>query len=216
MRQLATLDQQLASIRAKRLARPYGEGASPDDLAEYNFMCLSAIDRLTRPYDFYYTQAQAELRRSPIDSNGLTLALSGIISCLKRDIQEGFFPAFEEMVSSSLLSDFLDTAVRLLSQSRAETGAVIVAGVLEVHLRRLAVKYHVSVYQERIDQRVWRRLKDVNDDLSRIAYGDDEHQSVARLIAIHDYLRGEASYPTGERLKVAVTDLRTFIENHPA
>jgi hypothetical protein len=216
MKSFATLDQQAASIRTKRQAQPYGEGASEQEIADYNMSCLMAIDRMTRPDDSYNRMAQSELKRCGVASNELMLSLNGILSALKNHIKEGFFLTFEELVNQSLMSELLDTASGLLVLSQAASGAVVMAGVIELHLRHLAAKNGVKTDEPGTAEKSWRPLRELNDDLRRVAYGDDVHRAVSRFVSIH-----EAVYRGGRRfsrdaLQEDVADLRVFIEDYPA
>ena len=58
--QLAAIDRQYSRIKTRRHHYQYGAGPVPDELAEFNSMCLGAIDRITSRHDAYNEQALRE------------------------------------------------------------------------------------------------------------------------------------------------------------
>ena len=216
--QFAAVDRLYSGIQIKQRTAPYGGGASPDDLAEFNAMCLAVVERLTSRSDAYNQLASYELGRYMMDSLELARALHGIAQSLKRDIQEGSLLALTEITTAMGLNDFLDVSVQLLERSRVDSAAAVFASVLEIRLRQLAAKHGVDLRTESDDlDPEWRSLQQINGDLGQVAYGDADRRAVARWLGIHvRVMRGELGRLSRTLLEEFVIELREFISDHPA
>ncbi len=64
--------------------------------------------------------------------------LPGILAALRSDVDGGFLQSVTELIHAGVFSDFLQMADYLLDEGYKEAAAVLVGGVLEEQLRKLA------------------------------------------------------------------------------
>jgi hypothetical protein len=72
-------------------------------------------------------------------------ALVGIVKGVQSDIRSGLLNDFHSLVQAEIFADFLEMAEHLLDTGFKDPAAVLLGGVLEDSLRKLAAKHAVSV-----------------------------------------------------------------------
>ena len=216
--QFAAIDRLYSNIQTRQRTAPYGGGASPDDLAEFNTICVAVIERLTSQGDVAHQLASHELGRHMLDSLELARALHGIAQSLKRDIQAGSLLRLVEASTAVSLNDSLDVAAQLLEQSRVYSAAAVFASVLEIRLKQLAGKHGVDLRSEgEADDPEWRSLQQINADLGQVAYRDADRRAVARWLVVHLKVQRRELGRLSQTLMVEfIGELREFIADYPA
>jgi len=211
--QITAINRKHSQLLKKDRFTQFGGGARPDDYAEFNAMCLAAIDRITGRHDSYYEQALREIdRHNVLISSELAHSLYGLVRAIERDVEGGSLITFREIEHASLFNELLDLAEWRAGRGSFEAAVGIMRAVLEIHLQHLAAKYNLplcavnpGVVKPRIGPQQF------NDELAQVAYGQPEHQNVTSWLAF-------AARPnTGrERITVFVQELRGFIMLYPA
>lgn len=101
--------------------------------------------------------------------------LRGILAALREAYEKGYMTTLEELLHVGLFSDFLSMAQHLLDEGCKDPAAILVGGVLEEHLRKLATKHSVKID----DKRGTAGIGAINDDLYREkAYSLVNHKNV--------------------------------------
>jgi predicted unusual protein kinase regulating ubiquinone biosynthesis (AarF/ABC1/UbiB family) len=213
--QIAAIDRQRSHLKTRERHIAYGGGATPDDYADFNAMCLAVVDRVTGRHDAYYERALREIEQcGSFTSIELAQVLHGLVRSLKRDIDEGWLATFREIEHADVYNDLLDSADRQASQGQIGPALIVIRSVLEGHLRQLAVKYDIALTVDPVDpddpkQRT--TPQHVNDELAQVAYGQAEHKSVGIWLR-----QGAQANPNRERTIDLATQVRNFIAKYPA
>lgn len=125
--------------------------AKYEDLSGNNFpnskrheilnILISTLQRTAPKTSTYWQQyaALAQKRGSGLGPENLASTV-GILQALKADLEAGLATQFEEIIHADLFADFLEMAEYLLSANFKDSSAVMIGGVLEEHLRKLADK----------------------------------------------------------------------------
>lgn len=71
--------------------------------------------------------------------------LYGILSSLKQSYQLDMIAKYEDLVHANVFSDFLEMAEYLLHQGYKDAAAVLIGGVLEEHIKKLAIKNKIEM-----------------------------------------------------------------------
>lgn len=190
----------------------------PEKLAEFSTMCLNAIDRLTNNRDTYAKQALRAIEQHQMTSPELAVTLYGLTRSLRHDVDKGWLVTFDEMTTAKVLGSLLDLAGHLLRQALAEPAAVVLASVLETRLCQLAGKYDIPITARVANNRIdLRPLQQLNDDLARVAYHQDDHYAVSGWLLLHQRaIRRDPGRFDRVQLTELVQQLRSFIGSYPA
>jgi hypothetical protein len=71
--------------------------------------------------------------------------LPGIVAALRSDVEGDYLQSISELIHADVFSEFLGMAEHLLDEGYKEAAAVLIGGVLEEHLRKLASKNGIAV-----------------------------------------------------------------------
>lgn len=89
--QLVAIDREHGALKMRERHAQFGGGATDDDYAQFNSMCLAAIERIAARGSTYYQQALRELdQQGSLISAVLSAGLYAIASSLKQDIERAF------------------------------------------------------------------------------------------------------------------------------
>lgn len=145
--------------------------------------------------------------------------LAGVVNSLKGDLEDGYLESAPALVRAEMFEDFVSMARHLADEGFKDAAAVIAGSSLEGHLRRLALKHHVSLDRSLSDGSVApKKAESLNQELrTRGAYTlFDQKQITAWLDLRNNAAHG--NYSQYDELQVAsliewVTD---FIAKNPA
>jgi hypothetical protein len=210
--QLAAIDRERSQLLKKERYTQFGGIVLPDDYAEFNALCLAAIDRMTGRRDGRYEQALRELERYSLTSPELAQALYGLVRSMKSDIDCGSLISFREIEHAYLCNTVLELAEWKLDQHHTHAAAVLIGGVLETHLRLLAAKYDIPLAIANPGKAEPRTLpQQINDELAQVVYGKSERE----IVAVWLRLTGSPS-PNPSRTAICAAQLRGFMARYPA
>ncbi len=122
--------------------RDRGDGEiDRDSIWRFMTRSIAAIERAALPESIYIRQMQAA---GTVKAASTVEELVAIVRALRDDYADGAMQGIEELVHADLFDDFVDMASEL--QSKAFRGpAVVLAGSLEEHVHKLAVKHGISL-----------------------------------------------------------------------
>lgn len=214
--QIAAIERDYANLRKKLRYVEFGGTVQPDEYAEFNARCLGLVDRVSGRHDAYYLQVMRELERHPMTSEDLTTTLHGIVQSLKRDIEASGLTSFREYEHAVLYELLLAEAEQLLDEGRKDAAAVLVGGVVVVHLWQLASKHEVAAPADEGSDEAhspdW-----LNDALAQSVYSRAEHQRVASWLTMWQraaqLARGAYDH---SYVVLAVQGVRAFLAEFPA
>ena len=210
--QIAAIDRQRSHLKTRERHIALGGGATPDDYADFNAMCLAVVDRVTGRHDAYYERALREIEQcGSFTSMELAQVLHGLVRSLKRDIDEGWLATFREIEHADVYNDLLDSADRQASQGQIGPALILIRSVLEGHLRQLAAKYDIALTVDPDDFKLRTTPQHVNDELAQVVYGQAEHKTVGLWLR-----QGAQPNPNRERTIDLATQVRGFIAKYPA
>ena len=169
------------------------------------------IEHITGENSVYKKQI---LEESPDDvplpnNESLIQTITGVLLALRDDVDQGLLISLESRLRASIHDDFLEQASALLDSGYHVAAMVLIGGVLENHLQKMAQagriqlpeKGGVSQYNDRLyssnsyDKTVWRRIQSIADLRNEAAHGkgsaiasadvEDAHTFFQRFIAEH-------------------------------
>ncbi|HEV2317310.1 MAG TPA: hypothetical protein VGV89_07030 [Thermoplasmata archaeon] len=212
--------EQIDSV-LKRVKQIQQQPTSSVNLHELETLELALIRRLA-PIGTTYrdlaekvVEAGAKLPFShPSRGPQITQPLRGIILGLRHDYEGGFVSTVEELVHGSLFADFLAMATYLHAEGYKDPAAVLVGGVLEEHLRKLAGKNSISLE----DTRGRRKASALNDDLFKVkAYGSLDQKNVTGWLEIrNDAAHADWSKYNAQQVGLMLQGVSEFIARLPA
>ena len=140
---------------------------------------------------------------------GILLSLPEIIPLYLRTVHE--------QINAEIFADFLEMAEFFLSKDEQwkNAAAFLIGGVLEEHIRKLAIKNQIPIKNSK-DRFV--HIEDLNTDLRKIGiYTDSERKQITALLAI----RNDADHAhwdsySKERVETMLLDVRRIISQYPA
>jgi hypothetical protein len=138
---LDQLDSTLREFEALQSKSKYGDFSDRSNEATRVITLLAAaIARIAPPGSVYRSEADRILTRWGASNGQCLKHLPGIVLALRSDVESGFLQSVSELVHAQLFSDFIEMAEYLLAEDYREAAAVLVGGVLEEQLRKLAIK----------------------------------------------------------------------------
>lgn len=214
--QIAAIERDYANLRKKLRYLEFGGTIQPDEYAEFNARCLGFVDRVTSRHDAYYVQVMRELERHPMTSDELATTLYGIVQSLKHHIEASGLSTFREYEHAVLYELLLAEAEQLLDEGRKDAAAVLVGGVVVVHLWQLADKHDVVTPAAEVATGPASPER-LNDALAQSVYGRVEHQRIASWLTIWQRATQLAygAYDHGH-VMLAVQAIRAFLSQFPA
>lgn len=111
---------------------------SPRDLKGLLASAQAAIERVAPPSSPYRVNAKAILESVYSNEAYKLECLIGIVEALHSDYESGALAPIQELIRAEVFEDFLAMAQHLLDSGYKDPAAVLVGGVLEGELRKLA------------------------------------------------------------------------------
>jgi hypothetical protein len=181
------------------------------------------IDRSAPKSSSYYRSAQVFLVQAQQSimqgyfCNDSLASLYGILDSLKAAYSSGYLQTINEQINAEIFSDFLEMAEYFLSQGDQykHPAAFLIGGVLEEHLRKLAIKNEIPTVKDN-DQ--FRHAEDVNVDLRKKGiYTENEKKSITAWLGLrNDVDHAHWEKYSQEKVEVMLKDVRRIINQYPA
>ena len=216
--QLAAIDREHSALKMRERHAQFGGGATDDDYAQFNSMCLSSIERIAARGSTYYQQALRELdHQGSLTSAVLSAGLYALASSLKQDIQGDMTATFQEIENARILEEFLAMADVLVIEGCLDGALVLAGSVLQSHLRHLAVKHDIRPPRNGAGQVRRATAGEINAALTEVAYAGDEGKKVSiSLSAFHQVVEGHSEDLSKQSVNAFIRYVRAFMEAYPA
>ena len=214
--QLAAIDREHGALKMRERHAQFGGGASDDDYAQFNCLCLSAIERIAARGSTYYQQALRELdQQGSLTSAMLAAGLYALVSSLKDDIQSDATATFQEVENAWVLGEFLVMAEALVGQDCLGAALVLAGGVLESHLRHLAAKHDLQPPDGGRARPASAGV--INAALIEVAYGREVSVKVSvGLSVFREAVQGQSEDLSPQSVSAFIRYVRVFMEGYPA
>lgn len=195
-----------------------GDGTKTQDVAHFNSLCLAVVERIVGKEHPYYTEMRVIIGRHTISHPVAVPQMYGVIVSLKHDINSGFLVRFSEVEHANLFADFFEMGDHLLEQGYKDAAAVIIGGVLESHLKQLAMKHGIPLSDQNaqgVD--VPRKAERLNSELARSVYGKLDQKNVTVWLDLRNKA-AHAQYVDYAKEQVALFSqgLKFFMTSYPA
>jgi hypothetical protein len=142
--QLDRAESEYAALRAKSQYEDSSD--QPErEITKLNILLGSTIERVAPPGSRYRTEAERILKTWSATNAVCLKYLPGIIAALRSDVEGDYLQSISELIHGDVFSDFLGMAEYLLDEAYKEAAAVLIGGVLEEQLRKLASKHGIAV-----------------------------------------------------------------------
>lgn len=109
---------------------------------------IASIQRISGTNSTYSKEAE-RLVKHHIHIHKYTTSIMGVVQALKEDLEAGYLDTLTKLVQADIFSDFLEMGEYLLTEGYKDASAVIIGGVLEDTLRKIAEKNEISVKNEK-------------------------------------------------------------------
>jgi hypothetical protein len=143
--------------------------------------------------------------------------IEGILESLKDAYVRDYFGTITQIVTAEIFSDFLEMAEYFLTQGDQykHPAAFLIGGVLEEHLRKLAIKYGIPVMR---DATHYRNAEDLNMELRKSGvYTESERKTITSWLGLrNDADHAHWSSYSLEKVEVMLKDVRRIINQYPA
>jgi hypothetical protein len=142
--QLDRAEREFAQLRAKS---QYGDCSDLPESERTRVIILlgSTIERVAPPGSRYRTESDRIFERWGAANSMCLDYLPGIVAALRSDVEGDYLQSISELIHADVFSEFLGMAEHLLDEGYKEAAAVLIGGVLEEHLRKLASKNGIAV-----------------------------------------------------------------------
>ena len=190
----------------------YESTADEKDLRAFVTSALAAVERIAGNESQYFKNIPAASVSEQIGVAGYNKSfiptVTGVLTSLRSDVDQGYLTSLEAQLRANVHDDFMVQAQELLNAKYYVAALVIAGGVLEDHLRQMAMnrgltwtgngsisKYNDVLRNNAYAQPVWRRIQSVGDHRNDAAHGngaavsandtDDAVKFIERFIADH-------------------------------
>ncbi len=109
---------------------------------------IASIHRITGTNSTYSIEVERLLKQY-LHIHNYTTSIMGVVQALKDDLEAGYIETLTKLVQADIFSDFLEMGEYLLAEGYKDAAAVIVGGVLEDTLRKIAEKNDISIKNEK-------------------------------------------------------------------
>lgn len=217
--QIAAIEKRYVELVALQYDA-YETTVSSADVAEFNAMCLAAIERIAGANHTYSLQAHTAIKnRGGIDNTPSTSALYGIVAALKRDVENDYLVQFSEIEHANLFADFVEMGDHLLAKGYKDPAAVLIGSVLESHLRQLTLKNGLPVADtDSAGKSVPRKADRLNTELTKAGVYNllAQKQITAWMDLRNKAAHGLYSDYTGQEVALFSQGLKSFMLQNPA
>lgn len=195
-------------------------GVSLPDASEFITAGLSAIHRAVGATNPMTRRIETVIREcSPHRLYAIVPHVGGALKALQNDIKSGYLTSVQELIHSSVFSDFLEMAEHLLDEGYKDPAAVLIGGVLEEHLRKLCNKNGIDT-EFLTNSGVSRSKKadTLNADLAKAGvYSTLDQKSITAWLD----LRNKAAHSrysefSREQVELLLQSVRDFLVRNPA
>ena len=142
LRQLGSLLEKYMSVAYA--AKESNDGWEPRTLRALLTSAQAAIERVAPPNSVYLTNCKEILAEKESDPYKLA-CLVGVVEALRDNYASGALVSIHELIRAEVFDDFLEMAQHLLENGYKDPAAVLVGGVLEGELRKLASRAGISI-----------------------------------------------------------------------
>jgi hypothetical protein len=145
---LAQLDELIGQYELMKEASEYNDLSDIDQgiASEFITSGLDAIVRISGSDSQYSIQCKNHIDKLAFYQLRQAIhPIGGAIKGLRHAVAAGYLTSVEELIHADLFSDFLEMAEHLLEQGYKDPAAVLIGGVLEEHLRKLAQKTGIDI-----------------------------------------------------------------------
>lgn len=207
---VAELDDLLAQWEQLRRSTRHSDCSDkPHESVTLVTLMAAAIDRYAPPGSVYR-------QHGPILPAHISLeALPGIVHALRKDYDAGRMRTLSELVHADVFGDFLEMAQHLVEEGYKNPSAVLAGGVLEEHLRKLAVKNGIPVQDTNGRPK---KASVLNAELKKASVytTGDEKNVTAWLDLRNNAAHGHYTLYTSERVELLIASIRHFVTVFPA
>ncbi|EIK0773682.1 MULTISPECIES: hypothetical protein [Vibrio harveyi group] len=136
-----------------------------------------------------------------------------ILTSIKDEIDNGWLLSFKALVSSEIFSDFMEMAEHLLTLNYKDPAAVMIGGILEEHLRQIAIQNGIEVNVEQKGNLIPKKADRLNADLFKAnCYSPIEQKTVTSWLAIRNSAaHGKYDDYTKSQIEIMLFGVRDFI-----
>jgi len=139
----------------------------------------------------HYSSFEAHLEEDRVYAvsrgNSSLPAFAGIARAMQHDIALGHLPDVRSLVRADVFADFLEMAEYLLDEGYKDPAAVLVGGVLQDHLRNLAIARGLSTHTTKDGKQLPKKADQLNADVARAgAYGKLDQKSVTSWLDLRN------------------------------
>jgi len=192
-------------------------GVSADKIAKFTTSCLAFLERTLGRSNIYYEKAHAHVEKLGIGHPHNCVPLHGLIQAVKQDFDNGLLQTLEALVHANVFSDFVEMADHLLGLGYKDPAAVLLGGVLESHLRKLADLNGIRLDDLKNDVSVPRKAEMLNQDLGKAAYGLLEQKQITAWLDLRNKAaHGKYTEYQATQVELFSEGLKAFILRHPA
>lgn len=185
------------------------------ELPELVARAAATVERLAPPGSSYKTGMDRAFEKWGINSHMILPAAIGILGAMKADYSAGYLASVPALIHGEIFGDFLDMALHLRESHYKDAAAVVAGSTLEAHLRQLAEKSDVAVYDSDDKPLKAERL---NAELAKVgAFDKNDQKSVTAWLGI----RNEAAHGNYEayeegQVAIMIDGIRDFVRRKPA
>lgn len=175
----------------------------------------AAIQRVAPDYSPYRVRAQEILKDVFTGDDYKLECLIGIVEALRDDYGSGALTPVRDLIRAEVFEDFLDMAQHLLDSGYKDPAAVLVGGVLEGELRKLATR--ASIPMTGSDGRP-SKTEFLNSSLmSRNVYNKLDQKSVTSWLDLRNKsAHGHYGEYSADQVGVMLMGVRDFISRMSA
>jgi len=208
---LSQIDSVIVAWENLKSRRKHGDYSDlPDEeVTEVINRTIATVDRLTLPHNSYRVSVVSLVSSHGVNSGRILDDLVGILKAVRMDYSQGYLQTIQELVHADLFADFLEMAEYLLEEGYKDPAAVMVGGVLEEHLRKLAIKNGIQVMENgkpkkadrlnsdlaglgvhsKLDQKSVTAWLDLRNKAAHGKYNEYQHEQVMLMLhGVQNYL----------------------------
>jgi len=172
----------------------------------------AAFDRMTMPGDTFALAAGAQ-RNQP--SHIQVVQLAYLAYALRDELKDGWTERITALVHASTSADMLEMATDLSGAKYKDAAAVVAGTALELHLRALALKHHISTTDSKGKPKKADTLR-IDLRQQQVTSALEDKRVLYWLGLRNDAAHGNYANYTAEDVKTLIAEVTAFIDKHPA
>jgi hypothetical protein len=168
----------------------------------------AAIERLAPPGSPYLTNCASAIKETSNNEYQLEW-LMGIVEALRHDYAADALAPIQELIRAEVFDDFLEMAEHLMELGYKDPAAVLIGGVLEQHLRKLALRASIDTESNGKPK----KADTLNSELASGKVYDklDQKNITSWLDLRNKAAHAEYSSYSAEQVKLLLLGVRDFI-----